>query len=97
MFVRLMAHGRLSVCLRLLSVTSEAFVNRHGPPPRARVAAGEDKRAGFALLTAGKQRGVEASNAISVVGGASQCCRLSSAPGSSKQLPVFNLANEAAT
>lgn len=52
MFARLMAHGLLPVCSRPLSVTSEAFVNRHGPPPRARVAAEEDKRAGFALLTA---------------------------------------------
>lgn len=53
-----------SVCPRPLSGTSEAFINRHGPPPSALVAAEEDKRAGFALLTAGKQRGVEASNRI---------------------------------
>lgn len=32
----------------------------------ARVAAEEDKRAAFALLTAGEQRGVEASNKICV-------------------------------
>lgn len=54
----------LPVCSQPLSVTSEAFVNRHGPPPRARVAAEEDKRAAFALLTAGKHRGVEASDLI---------------------------------
>lgn len=56
----------LPVCSWPLSVTSEAFVNRHGPPPppRARVAAEEDKRAAFALLTAGKHRGVEASDLI---------------------------------
>lgn len=78
MFVWLMAHGRLSVCSRLLSVTREAFGNRHGPPPCARVAAEEDKWAGFALLTAGKQRGVEASKVISVGGHPS--VGLSSAP-----------------
>lgn len=67
-----------SVCPRPLSVTSEAFINRHGPPPIALVAAEEDKRAGFALLTAGKQRGVEAS---CVGGGGHPSVGLSSAPG----------------
>lgn len=69
MFVWLMAHGRLSVCLLPLSVTSEAFVNRHGRPPCAPVAAEEDKQAGFALLTAGKQAGVEAPSPAPAPGG----------------------------
>lgn len=81
MFVRLMAHGTLSVCSRPLSGTSEAFVNRHGPPPSARVAAEEDKRAAFALLTAGEQRGVEASNKIAGGGVGRPRVGLGPAPG----------------
>lgn len=80
MFVRLMARRLLPVCSSPLSVTSEAFVNRHGPPPRA-AAAGEDKRRGRPLLTAGRS--------ISEGGGDTQEVQ-------PEQLPVFNLRNKAA-